>query len=158
MCGAIRFLYEPALDSALEQFYTPEVCEQFRVSGLVETRFWQARPMLPIQHHGQIQLYDWGNRDKELRLPQTGWVRSESLSDGKWDYLAPREVVIPAIAGLEKKVWFRIDHGLRGILVRRNGTERIYMLTTPPTPHYRTLTGHERMPVLIDQDSIVPLG
>jgi hypothetical protein len=31
------------------------------------------------------------------------------------------------------------------------------MLTLPPTPEYRALTGHDRMPALIDQDTIVPL-
>ncbi len=56
-----------------------------------------------------------------------------------------------------KKVWFGIDHGIRGFLVRRNGAERVYMLTLPPTPEYRALTGHDRMPALIAQDTIVQI-
>ena len=35
--------------------------------------------------------------------------------------------------------------------------QRVYMLTLPPTPEYRALTGHDRMPALINQDVIIPL-
>jgi len=31
------------------------------------------------------------------------------------------------------------------------------MLTLPPTPEYRALTGHDRMPALIDQAAVIPL-
>jgi hypothetical protein len=33
----------------------------------------------------------------------------------------------------------------------------VYMLTLPPTEEYRQLTGHDRMPALIDQNGVVPL-
>ena len=102
--------------------------------------------------------FRWPNREEALRLPKTGWVRAESLAEGKWAYLKPREVLIPALAGVETKIWFGIEHGIRGFLVRRGDAERVYMLTLPPTPEYRELTGHDRMPALIDQDQVVPLA
>jgi hypothetical protein len=156
MCGGIRFPYDAALDSALTNAYAPEQLAQFQDSGVVESLFWQAHPVLPAQINGTLQLFDWGNREQALRLPKTGWVRMESLNEGKWDHLRPREVIIPAIAGVEQKVWFTINHGLRGIIVQRDAIERIYVLTIPPTAEYRTLTGHDRMPILIDQDAMHP--
>jgi hypothetical protein len=157
MCGGVRFTYEPALEPALAEIYPAERLEQFRTTGQVETVFWQARPVLPALLDGELRLFDWGNREETLRLPKTGWVRAESLAEGKWAYLKPREVVIPALAGVEKKVWFEIEHGIRAFLVRRGDAERVYMLTLPPTPEYRELTGHDRMPALIDQEHVAQL-
>lgn len=157
MCGGIRFRYDPMLESSLDEFFPAEQIERFRSTGMVETVFWQARPMLPVLIDGAIQLFDWGNRDDAIKLPKTGWVRAESLAEGKWRYLSPREIVIPALAGVEKKVWFGIAHGLRGFLVRRGELARVYMLTIPPSPEYQALTGHDRMPALIDQAIVEPL-
>jgi hypothetical protein len=69
---------------------------------VVETVFWQAHPVLPALIDGEVRLYDWGNRDDQVRLPKTGWMRQESLEAGKWAYLHPQEVIIPAFMGLEK--------------------------------------------------------
>lgn len=158
MCGGVRFTYDPALEPALAEVYTPEQLTQARSSGVVETLFWQARPVLPALVDGALRLFDWGNRDDALKLPKTGWVRAESLEAGKWNYLKPAPVVIPAFQGVEKKVWFGIDHGIQGFLVHRGDQQRVYMLTVAPTPEFRALTGHDRMPALIDQDTVVPLG
>ena len=157
MCGGVRFKYDQRLDPALAEIYTAELLELARETGTVQSVFWQPRPVLPAIVDGDLQLLDWGNRDEDLKLPKTGWVRVESLDAGKWNYLRPKEIIIPAFQGVEKKVWFEINHGIRGFLVRRGDERRIYMLTLPPTPQYRTLTGHDRMPALIDQDSVVPL-
>jgi hypothetical protein len=157
MCGGIRFKYDERLELALSEVYTAEQLELVRTSGQVQSVFWQPRPVLPALVDGDLQLYDWGNRDDGINLPKTGWVRVESLDAGKWNYLRPREIVIPAFRGVEKKVWFGIDHGIRGFLVRRDGVERVYMLSLPPTLEYRALTGHDRMPALIDQDAVVPI-
>ncbi len=158
MCGGIRFNYDPALEPELAEVFTPAQIAQARTSGTIQAVFWQPHPVLPALVEGHMRLFDWGNRDEALKLPRTGWVRMESLEAGKWNYLHPLEVLIPAFQGVEKKVWFGIDHGIRGYLVRRDGIERIYMLTVPPTPEYRTLTSHDRMPALIDQDRIVPIN
>lgn len=158
MCGGIRFKYDPSIEPALSEVYSGEQLQSARGSGVVTSVFWQARPILPAVIDGELRLFDWGNRDEGLKLPKTGWVRVESLEAGKWNYLRPREVLIPAYQGVEKKVWFEIDHGIRGYLVRRDGVERVYMLTLPPTDQYRQLTGHDRMPALIDQDIVTPVG
>ncbi len=157
MCGGIRFNYDPALEPALAEVYTSEQLARARERGVVEAVFWQPRPVLPVLIDGTLRLYDWGNRDESVRLPKTGWVRLESLEAGKWAYLRPREVVIPALQGVEKRIWFSIAHGIRGYLVRRGDLERIYMLTIPPTDAYRALTGHDRMPALIGQETVAPL-
>jgi hypothetical protein len=157
MCGGVRFKYDEKLEPALAEIYTAEQLDKARDQGYVESVFWQTRPVLPALVDGDLRLYDWGNRDDTLKLPKTGWVRVESLDAGKWNYLRPTEIVIPAFQGVEKKVWFGIDRGIRGFLVKRDGTERIYMLTLPPTAEYRALTGHDRMPALIAQDEVVPI-
>jgi len=157
MCGGVRFKYDDRLEPALAEVYSPEQLKLARETGAVQSVYWQAHPVLPALLDGDVRLFDWGNRDESLKLPKTGWVRIESLDAGKWNYLRPQEVVIPAFEGVEKKVWFGIDHGIRGFLVRRNGAERVYMLTLPPTPEYRALTGHDRMPALIAQDTIVQI-
>ena len=157
MCGGVRFKYDERLEPALAAVYTPEQLARARESGVVQSVYWQPRPVLPALVDGEVRLFDWGNRDEALKLPKTGWVRIESLQAGKWNYLRPREVVIPALQGVEKKVWFGVEHGIRGYLVHRGDEQRVYMLTLPPTPEYRALTGHDRMPALIDQEIVVPL-
>jgi hypothetical protein len=157
MCGGVRFKYDQQLEPALAAVYTSEQLAQARESGVVQSVFWQPHPVLPAIVDGELRLLDWGNRDESLKLPKTGWVRIESLQAGKWNYLRPREVVIPAFQGVEKKVWFGIEHGIRGYLVHRGDEQRVYMLTLPPTSEYRELTGHDRMPALVDQESVVPL-
>ena len=158
MCGGVRFKYDEKLEPTLSEVYTAEQLQLARTTGQIQSVFWQPRPVLPALVDGDLRLLDWGNREDALKLPKTGWVRVESLDAGKWNYLHPREIVIPAFQGVEKKVWFGIEHGIRGFLVRRDGAERIYMLTLPPTPEYRALTGHDRMPALIDQDQVVPIA
>lgn len=157
MCGGVRFTYDERLASALAEAYPAEQLDLARASGVITSVFWQPRPVLPALVDGELRLFDWGNRDSSLKLPKTGWVRAESLEAGKWSYLRPREVALPVFQGYEKKVWFGIEHGIRAFLVRRDGRERVYMLTLPPTPEYQAITGHDRMPALIGQDQIVPL-
>lgn len=157
MCGGVRFQFDPQLQEALSEAYSGEQLAQFEQSGVVQSVYWQPRPVLPALVDDKLQLFDWGNREETLKLPKTGWVRAESLESGKWDYLRPKEIVIPVFQGVEKKVWFTIDHGIKGYLVRRGDQQRVYMLTHEPTKAYHTLTGHDRMPALIGQDEVVPL-
>ncbi|MEN9934967.1 MAG: hypothetical protein RLZZ387_1546 [Chloroflexota bacterium] len=157
MCGGVRFTYDPAIQPALAEVYTPEQLARAEQSGVVESVFWQHRPILPAIVDGELRIFDWGNREDSVKLPKTGWLRVESLEAGKWNYLKPQPVLIPALQGVEKKVWFAIDHGIQGFLVRRGDLARVYMLTHAPTPEYLALTGHDRMPALIDQDTVTPL-
>lgn len=158
MCGGVRFKYNEAIQPALSAAFGGEQLAQFAQRGVVQSVYWQPHPVLPALIGDELALFDWGNREETLKLPKTGWVRAESLEAGKWDYLRPQEVVIPVFQGVEKKVWFTIDHGIRGYLVRRGDVQRVYMLTSAPTAAYLALTGHDRMPALIGQDEVVPLG
>ncbi|GAB4148973.1 MAG: hypothetical protein Tsb009_23040 [Planctomycetaceae bacterium] len=122
--------------------------------GVPELRFSFRDPLpeLPVEHDGQFCLYEWGNRSGAGKLPKTGWCRMESLEEGKWRWLKPEEVIIPANFGLEKGRWFHIEEGIRGILVR-DESERphVYMLTEPASHYYRGMTRHDRMPVLLGE-------
>src|SRR5262245_47430834 len=79
MCGGVRFKYDERLEPALAAVYTPEQLAQARQSGVIQSVFWQPRPVLPALVDGDLRLFDWGNRDESLKLPKTGWVRIESL-------------------------------------------------------------------------------
>jgi hypothetical protein len=121
-----------------------------------ELHFMYTDPVveLPVIRDSQLEILKWGNRgNKESKLPRTGWCRIESLEAGKWRWLHPEPVEIPADFGLEKQVWFQIVEGVRGIVVNdEQGKPHVYMLTKPASHYYGTMTRHDRMPVLIDQD------
>lgn len=120
--------------------------------GAREARFLFRDPKaeLPVWHGNQLSILPWGNREGKFRLPKTGWCRRESLEDGLWRHLLPEPVDIPAAFGLEKGVWFLIEEGLRGILVRdEHGDPHVYMLTQPASHYYQIMTRHSRMPVFI---------
>lgn len=158
MCGGIQFAYATAHDAAIAGIFGDEQCAEARRSGVMTTTFWGRRPALPVIDGAGWHIIDWGNRDAAINLPRTGWIRNESLSAGRWDHLSPRAVRIPALAGVEHGVWFAIDHGIHGYVVRRGSWTRVYMLTRAADPAFARLTGHDRMPVLIDQADVVPLA
>ena len=107
---------------------------------------------LPVVRDGELVILEWGNRGGKGKLPKTGWCRQESLTAGKWRWLDPSPVEIPANFGLEKGIWFQITEGIRGVLVLdESGHEHVYMLTEPASHYYQVMTRHERMPVLIGQ-------
>ena len=124
--------------------------------GEPELHFMYTDPVveLPVLRDGQIEILEWGNRgNKESRLPRTGWCRHESLEAGKWRWLAPEPVEIPADFGLEKGVWFQIIQGIRGVIVAdEKGREHVYMVTNPASHYFATMTKHDRMPSLIGQE------
>ncbi len=151
--------------SILKARLRQELFDQYELAQRVTMRGDEAQPelhfmytdpvvQLPVMHDGELVIYEWGNRgNKQSKLPRTGWCRTESLEAGKWRWLAPEPVDIPADFGLEKGVWFQINQGLRGVLVR-DESERphVYMLTQQASHYYQTMTRHERMPILIDQE------
>ena len=110
-------------------------------------------PQLPVVHNGQMLIYEWGNRGGRLpKLPKTGWCREESLRAGKWRWLSPEQVVIPAQFGLEKGIWFSVTEGIQAIVVQdQAGRHHVYMLTIPASTYYRNMTRHDRMPVMVGE-------
>jgi hypothetical protein len=109
--------------------------------------------LLPVVHDGQLMIYEWGNRGgKSSKLPKTGWCKKESLEAGKWRWLHPESVEIPCSFGLEKGIWFQVNEGIRGMLVRDEQSKpRVYMITEPASHYYEVMTRHDRMPELVNQ-------
>src|SRR3990167_7131229 len=151
MCGAVSIQYDPALREELSKFLSEDEIKKFERNGEIIFAYWDKRPMLPIRQGNAIRFMDWGNRDKNLSLPHTGWARLESLLEKKWDHLKPKIVLIPAQRGCEKKVWFDLTADIKAVLVQKNGVERVYMITEATTPEYKELTKHERMPRLMEK-------
>ena|SRR3989338_3542735 len=148
MCGGIATKLNQIPRSELKKFYDDRQIALFEKSGEFRSNYWDKRPVLPIKRGEAVELKDWGNRDRNLELPQTGWAKQESVNDGKWNWLHPQVVEITVDKGVEKGVWFNfIDHKTSGLLVTKNGEERVYMLTQLADENYRLKTGHDRMPI-----------
>ncbi|PHS10661.1 MAG: hypothetical protein COA78_10895 [Blastopirellula sp.] len=155
MCGAI----------SLNQSELPiELIREFCLEGHGHARettmefwfqAWDAMPVLPVRFDTELTVLEWGNaRRTSSKLPKGNWCRKESLDAGKWKWLKPQPVVIPANFAKEKKAgaWFLVTEGMRGIVVRdENSKQHVYMLTTEATHYYQTMTRHNREPVFLGE-------
>lgn len=109
--------------------------------------------LIPVIYNNELTIMKWGNRKKkgnQTKLPETGWAKVESIKMGKWQYLHPEEVVIPASYGFEKGRWFHIQEGVKGILVKDQfEIPHVFMLTKAASHYYEVMTGHDREPVFL---------
>jgi hypothetical protein len=151
--------------SILKNIIRQELFDRYQLERLVHRRnetadeeIWfdyadrSQQVIIPAIVDGQLDIYEWGDRSGKAKLPKTGWCKRESLEEGKWRWLNPQPVDIPAIFGLEKGRWFQISQGIRGVLVRDQTQQpHVYMLTELASHYYDVMTGHNRMPVLIEQ-------
>jgi hypothetical protein len=123
--------------------------------GEKEVRFyWGATPtLLPVWRNGKLHVVRWGNKDRaERKLPPTGWTWQASVESGRWVGVEPEPVVIPATYGLAGGVWFRVQQGMQGLLVKdRQGSPVVFMVCELSTRYYRVMTRSQWMPVLIDE-------
>lgn len=147
MCAGISFYIDKINPVELDQFFTGKEFQKQLKGRLVQSFFWQDKPFLPIQEDDGVKLYHWGNRDRMLKMPKTGWAKQESLQDGRWDWLAPKVVTIPSVMGYEKKKWFKTPEGIKAIKVRYHNIMRVYMITTKASSVFMEYTGHDRMPI-----------
>lgn len=147
MCGGARFKIKNIPEQELKKYYSPELVKKFKTVGAAESFFWQKNAVLPVKGKNGEQLMLWGNKDKALKLPKTGWAKLESLKAGKWDYLHPKIADLPLDKGYEKKVWFDLPKGAKGIVVEKNKQERVYLLTQAADAEYKKETGHDREPL-----------
>lgn len=148
MCGGVGYKTKNIPEEELKKYYSPELIKRFKTEGKAESFFWHKNAVLPIQSKsGKVQLMLWGNKDKDLKLPPTGWAKEESLKEGKWDYMHPEPVDIPVDSGYEKKTWFDLSEGTKGIVVKRGDEERVYMITREASEEYKKETGHGREPI-----------
>lgn len=108
---------------------------------------------LPVLHQGEVEIYEWGNRDHRVRrLPTSGLCQLETIETGQWRWANPEKVTILANLALENGVWYTVEHGIEGMLVRdHNNRPHVYMLTSESTHYYRIMTGRNRGPVLVKQ-------
>lgn len=146
MCGGVGFSIEGIDEEELRLFFTLEEIELFRSSGMAKSHFWDREPVLPVRNVEIVNLYSWGNRDRSIKLPLTGWARSESIADGKWEHLSPQEISIPVLRGREKGIWFDTCNTIKGIKIAKSGLKKVYMVTKDASPIYKKITGHDREP------------
>lgn len=73
------------------------------------------------------------------------------MEAGEWTAYEAQPVEIPAVAGLQNGVWFRIRQGVRGLIVEADEVRAAYMLVEPASYYYKIMTRSERMPVLIGE-------
>jgi len=147
MCGGVGFKIKNIPEAELKKYYSPAMIKRFKTSGRIEEFFWRPKPLLPVKSKKGEQLILWGNKDEAIKLPKTGWAKIESLRAGKWDYMHPEIVDIPVDSGYEKKVWFDLPRGTKGIIVKRGDEERVYMITEEASARYKEKTGHDREPL-----------
>ncbi len=147
MCGGVGFRIKNIPEKELKKHYSPESLRRYKITGEIESYFWQKDAVLPVTGKNGEQLVIWGNKDEEIKLPKTGWAREESLKQGKWDYLQPEMVNIPIDRGYEKKIWFELPKGTKGIIVKSGKENRVYMTTKEAGEEYKNQTGHNREPL-----------
>lgn len=147
MCGGVGFKIKNIPEKEFSKYFSQELIKRFKTTGEVESFFWHKDAVLPVKTNAGVQLKIWGNKDEEVKLPKTGWAKIESLKAGKWDHLHPETLDIPIEKGYEKKVWFDTPEGTKGILVRKDNEERVYMITEEANEEYKNKTKHDREPL-----------
>lgn len=134
--------------------FPEEVLKRHRLQSIGdEVRIYFAKPdaVLPVLLNGEPRFILWGNRRK-LDIPRTGFCKRESFEARKWLWFKPKPVTIIASAALVNGVWFQVRQGIQGLLlVSKDGDTHGYIMTQPSTHYFRTMTGSERMPILINQ-------
>lgn len=156
MCGGVSIDYNEALREELREYFSEVEIDSFAKKGEIVFAYWDKQPLLPVKSHQGIKLIKWGNRDGDAPLPKTGWAKLESLLEHKWDHLQPKVVLIPAKKGCEKKVWFDIHKDIKAVLIQKGGHQRVYMITEAATKEYLQMTGHERMPRVLESEGESP--
>ena len=150
MCGGIAFKINKVSRKDLQRYYSAREIDQIEQTGLAQSYFWSSKPVLPVERNQKVELIDWGNRDKKIDLPQTGWAKQESINEGKWAHFAPEFVQIPVERGFEKGIWFEPKtNNFQGLIVTQDKIKKVYMVTKAASPDYQKLTKHNREPVEI---------
>ncbi len=147
MCGGVGFKIKNIPEEELRKYYSPELIRRFKTIDRIESFFWRKDAVLPVATGHGSKLLSWGNKEENIKLPKTGWAKEESLKLGKWNYLKPEIVDIPVDSGYEKKTWFDLPSGTKGLVVKKDHQERIYMITKNASDEYKKQTGHDREPL-----------
>jgi hypothetical protein len=74
------------------------------------------------------------------------------LEKGGWGDRLVSPVVIPANMGLDGGVWFRIQEGVKGVVVQdEQGAPVVYVLCEPARHYYQVMTRAAWTPVLVSE-------
>ena len=145
MFQAIRFSKDEFSEQTLIQNNLKIINDEVRIF------YAHSKSLLPVFWRGENKLVIWGNKSFS-KLPRTGFCNIESLQAGKWQWLKPVPITIPASSAMVNGTWFQVREGIQGIMLQSE-TEKYhaYILTTPATHYFKTMTGADRMPLLINQ-------
>jgi hypothetical protein len=152
MCLAVALLRSDIPEPIVERHALQD--RVYNRGGTEEVRFdWRREDaVLPVIDGGVLRIVAWGSKSRKGPLPPTGWTWLETVESGGWTWATPEPVVVPAVYGFEKGIWFKITEGIRAILVTGpDGTPHAYMLCEPATRYYRVMTRSERMPCLLGE-------
>jgi hypothetical protein len=80
-------------------------------------------------------------RGESARLPYTAWTQTDTVEDGGWGECLVEPVVVPAMMGLDKGVWYQLRQGIRGLLAHdEDGNPCEYVLCEPASHYYQIMT------------------
>ncbi len=105
--------------------------------------------ILPVRCEGQLLIVPWGCSSGNL--PRSGYTWRTTVDASEWTVYGAEPIEIPALAGLQNGVWFRIRQGVRGLIAEEGGSQAAYMIVEPASYYYKIMTRSERMPVLIGE-------
>lgn len=109
--------------------------------GQLRVRLKDKNPQILIEQNGALKLCRW-----------KGLYPLEKLQKGFLQNAAANRVRVKANRAHESGVWFAIREGIEAILLKPPHKDpELYLLTTPSTHYYKTMTGASRMPLLIGQ-------
>ena len=135
-----------------------DIVERYRLQRLVherggerELRFLRhaREALLPVWYGGEWRIVPWGSRSG--RLPRCGLTWLHTVEAGEWGPYGAEPVEIPATAGWQNGVWFRIHRGVQGVIVQTSAEVAAYLLVEPSSYYFRVMTRSEQMPVLIGE-------
>ena len=150
MCVGLAMIRSEIPDCLFDQYQLDKQQVTRFENAESEVQFlWRTqKPHLPVWLDGQLQIYQWGARDRHCSLPKCRDICSEEVKSGRWSQ--GRTVEIPVNLALENGVWYQVIEGFKAFLLydeQRIG--HVYLLTQPATHYYEVMTRAQRMPVFI---------
>lgn len=158
MCDGVSILRVAIPQQLFEKYVLERLVRRRSQAADEELQFlfadWSLKAAcLPVLHHGEIEIYEWGNRQNRVRrLPANGLCSIETIGKGLWRECNPEKVTVVANFALVNGVWFPVEHGIESLLVRDMANRpHVYLLTDQSTHYFKIMTGSNRSPVLVNQ-------
>lgn len=154
MCMGISISRRDIPDTLIERYALHDriVTRTPKTEPEVHFHYRNRTPLIPVWHGAELKILLWGNPGQS-RLPRGGWCHLEWLEGGHWGHLCPEPVEIHAMLGFERGIWFLVNEGIKGVMVKdERGQDRVYMLTQPASHYYHVMTRSLRMPVMVGEN------